>query len=189
MMSATPKIRTQSTFKSTLTIDDVLIDVRIKRMNNAEFDAFAEGFAKAAEPRGPEESPDARRARERESADWMREALNENLTIVAGQIEHDGREITRGGNLLDIYGGRLDVVPQALALVFGENRVSEKKKETYRSLLVSQFGSIEEPPTPAADGTGAVSTAARVDAKGSTEAGAATAGQNDASSGTTDPSA
>src|SRR5262245_24118736 len=124
MMSATPKIRTQSTFKSTLTIDGNLIDVRVKRMNNIEFDAFADGFARTGEPRGPEETADDRRARERASADWMREALNENLTIVPGQIEHDGREITKGGDLLDIYGGRLDVVPQALALVFGENRVS-----------------------------------------------------------------
>ncbi|HWK09905.1 MAG TPA: hypothetical protein VNR64_07635 [Vicinamibacterales bacterium] len=185
-MSA-PKIRTQSTFKSTLLIDDVAIDVRVKRMTNTEFDAFADGFAKWSDPRGPEETPEARAQREQESAVWMREALDAYLSIIPGEIEHDAREITKGGELLDIYGGRMDVVPQAIALIYGENRVSEKKKETYRSRLASRFGSTNEPP-PTGNGDRADLTAAAADVPASIGDAGATAPPSAASSGTTDPS-
>jgi hypothetical protein len=181
-----PKIRTQSTFKSTLTIDDVAVNVRVVRMTNDQYDAFSEGYDRWTAPRGPEETPDERRARERASAQWLREALDTYLQIVPGEMEHDGREITKGGDLLDIYGGREDVIPVALVTVLLENRMSEAQKKTSRLLLASAFGSTNAP-LPAAAGDAAASTVGNADANASTSAAAVTALPSDASSGTTDP--
>lgn len=181
-----PKIQTQSTFKTTLTIDDVEIDVRVKRMTNIEYDAFQEGFARWSTPRGTEETPDAYQAREAASGVWMREALDTYLSIVPGELEHDGREITKGGDLLDIFGGRVDVVPQAFVTVMVENRMTEAQKKTSRLALASRLGLSNELPQKDI-GDGPAPTAASAEPSVSAPAEAATESPSDGLSGTTDP--
>lgn len=182
-----PKIRTESTFPTTLEIDGVAIDVRVKRMTNTEFDAFSAGLDRWSQPRGTDESPEAHQAREAASATWMREALDAYLTIVPGEYEHCGREITQGGELVDIYAGRLDVVPQAIALVFTENRLSEAKKKASRLALASQLGLPSAPP-PTAPGDAPAPIAAGVEPSGSAPIAAVANAPHDGSSGTTAPS-
>jgi hypothetical protein len=140
-----PKISTQSFFPSTLVIDGVSVDVRVTRMTNTQYDTFAREFAQWSDPRGPEPSAEDAAAREAQSNAWTREALNAYLAIVPGEMEHEEQPVVKGGQLLDIYAGRDDVVPQALALVLLENRVSEAQKKTYKLALVSRLGSTSEP--------------------------------------------
>lgn len=182
-----PKIRTYSTFPSTLLIDGIELDVLVKRMTNTEFDAFADDFARWSDPRGPEESPEARRERETEAASWMRAALDDYLQIVSGQLEHDGASVTKGGQLLDIYGGRLDVAPQALSVVYMENRVGEAQKKTYRSALASRLGLLSAL-QPAAPGNALDSTVGNAEAPDSAPRAGATAPSRSMSSGMTDRS-
>ncbi len=184
------KIRTQSTFSTTLTIDEIEIAVRVKRMTNTEFDAYEQGLARWGTPRGPEESDEAHQARVATGDAWVRSALNEYLQIMPDELAHDGREITKGGDLLDIYGGRLDVVPQALAVVAIENRLRESQKKTSRSLLASRLGFTSEPlETGTGDGPPAPTetTAADAGPSSSVRAAAVTAPDNEPSSGMTAP--
>ena len=186
-----PKIRTQSTFPTTLSIEGVEIAVRVKRMTNVEFDAFQSGMDRYGDPRGPQrpdETLEARQARVMEADAWIRQVLDAYLAIVPGELEHDGREITRGDDLLDIYGGRVDVLGQALMIVGAENRLTVEQKKTYKSELASFLGFASEPP-PAAPGDAPKPIAAAAVPSSSAPAAAATASASPgASSGTTDPS-
>ncbi len=141
---APAKIRTQSMFPATLTIDGVEIAVRVKRMTSAEFETFVRSYEQRQVPRRADEEAAAYDARQRQAATWLREALDAFLLIVPGEFEHDGREIVSGGALADIFGGRLDVVPIALATVLLENRLSAAQKENARRVLASMASSLNE---------------------------------------------
>ncbi len=182
-----PKIRTQSMFPTTLTIDDAGVEVRVKRMTNAEYDSFAEGLDRWGAPRGVDESAEARRARESQAAAWMREVLDAYLLIVPGEMEHEGREITKGGELVDIYGGRQDVMLRALTLVMLENRLSEAEKKTSPQLRALRHGSpsvLPQMDTGAAPGSIVDAAEPRASAPVAAVMEPSSAG----SSGTTDPS-
>lgn len=139
---------TQSFFPTELVIDGARVAVRVKRLTNTQYDTFAREFAAWDDPRGSQElSAEEQRTREDDGAAWVRQSLDDYLQIVEGEWEHDGEPVLRGGQLLDIYGGRIDVVPQAMALVLLENRVSEAQKKTYRSVLASRLGSETALPT------------------------------------------
>jgi hypothetical protein len=182
------KLQTFSTFPAQLHIDGVAIAVCVKRLTNTEFDAYTEAFDRwMRSPRGPEETADERREREKAAEAWMREVLEAYLSIERGEYEHDGREVTSGGELFDIFFARQDdVAVQALTVIHCENRLSEAQKKTYQSLLASQFGSMSAPPK-TGDGNAAASTAGSADENDSTSAAAVTESLNDDSSGTTDP--
>lgn len=139
-----PKLKLQRTFPSVLVIDEARIDVRVKRMTNREFDDFALMFAKLGEQKPGDPAPVGDKADADEATRaWMRDALDAYLSILPGQIDDGGADITQAGALVDLYGGRIDVVPQALALIYGENRVSEKKKDSYRWGLAFSLGLVE----------------------------------------------
>ena len=182
-----PKLRTQSFFPSTLTIDGVEIAVRVKRLTNTQCDAYAEALAATGTPRGPEDTPDAAREREAAAANWARESLDAYLSIVPGEYEHDGREVTKGGELIEIFGARQDVVPMALALILLENRLSEAQKKTSRLALAIRFGSANAPQT-VASGSVPEPIAENVAPPTSAEPADATAHDSDELSGTTGPS-
>ncbi len=182
-----PKIRTQSTFPTTLMIDGQQIAVRVKRMTNTEYDAYIAGLDRLSVPRGPEETPEARRVREAECDAWLRQALDDYLSIVPGEMEHDGREVTKGGELPTIYGGRTDVVPQALALVAMENHLTDAEKKSSRLRLASLAGSASG--LPATDtGAGPAPTAAVAAPPDSAPAAAVMGDAGAKSSGMTAPS-
>lgn len=162
------KLELRSTFPTVLKIDGVEIDVRVKRMTNIEFDGFWAEFSKYGQPRGPEEDAAARAQREAQSAQWVREVLDEFLTILPGQIVFDGREVVKGGELCALYGGRHDVIPQALSVLSLENTLSESEKKTYRSRLDSRIGS-ETASVPAASGPAPAAIAPPVDVSSSVE--------------------
>jgi hypothetical protein len=123
---------------------------------------------------------------EEERRVWIKATLSQDLTIGAGQITYEGRDVTNGGDLLDLYGGRADVVPLAIALIWTENHVSEAKKKRFRSHLASSLGSLAAPPE-TAPGDGPASTVASADPKDSADHAPATDGQPSELSGTTDP--
>ena len=182
------KIRTQAKFPAVLHIDGEQIDVRVKRMTNAEYTVFASAFARFGDDAvGPvDESAEVRDARNVAAADWARDVLNAHLEILAGQVEHEGREITQGGELVEIFGGRDDVIPQALLIVAAENRLSETQKKTYRSQLASRIGLLSGPP-PGAPGSEPALAAAPVAPPASVANVDATGLDSGASSGTTAP--
>lgn len=184
---AKTKISIHSYFPTVLVIDGEQLDVRVRRMGNREFDRFAKQFAEHSAPRGvvEDETAEAKDAREEADREWMREALRTNLTILPGQIEKDGAELADAGDLLDLYGGRIDVVPQALGLVWGENHLSAAQKKTFRSVLGSNLGFTAPPPTAAA-GSAPAPTAANAEPSDSAAAAPATGDLPAESSGTTD---
>lgn len=180
---ADPKIRLQKTFKSVLVIDEAQIDVCVKRMTNREFDDFAVVFMALNKTDDPPLSKEAKALAEQETRQWIRDALDAYLTIAPGQIDDAGSDITKGGDLLDLFGGRLDIVPQALGLIYGENRVSEKKKEAYRLGLGLSLGLLEATAS-AATGSAPATTADAAEPTSSAPDEAATDSASDASSGT-----
>jgi hypothetical protein len=185
------KLNLKSQYDSSLVIDGASIDVHVRRMSNKEFDRFAAEFARYKEdgpPRGSSSpaTPEQQEAFEEERRLWMKARLSQDLTIGAGQIAYDGRDITNGGELLDLYGGRADVVPMAIALIWMENHLSEAKKKRFRSQLASSLGSLGAPPE-TAPGDAPASTVASADPKASADPAPATDGQPSDWSGTTDP--
>lgn len=182
-----PKIRLLKAFPSVLVIDDAQIDVRVKRLTNKEFDEYATQFAAYGDARPTETPRTPVQTAELEEANrvWVRDVLDRYVEILPGQLDDAGHDVTRSGELLDLFGGRLDVVPQALALILLENRVSPKKKETLRSGLVSMLGLLADPS--AAPGNAPAPTVDAAEPPRSADLVAATAPSSDASSGTTDP--
>lgn len=186
------KIQTLSRFPSELVIDGIAIKIEICRLTCAEFDAFAAQYERFGYSEGPTPATpltaEEQRQIEDEARRWVKNTLEANLFVVAGEMTHDGRDVAElgGGALLDIYGGRRDVVPQALGLIYLENRGGEKKKVILRSRLVSALGSLPEHRTETA-GSAPDSTAEPAGAKASADPVAATAPASDASSGETAP--
>lgn len=180
------KLSTVGYFPSTITIDGAELKVRIKRMSNAEWDAFREKYDTLGRPRGSgEESEADAKAREASALVWVREALA-YLTIEKGEFEHDGREVTNGVDLIDIFAGRLDVVPQAIAVIYGEHVIAAPKKKTFMSLLASQLGYATVPPT-TTTGNAPAPTATSAEPSSSAPDADATANVDALSCGTTAP--
>jgi hypothetical protein len=185
------KISLTDYFPTVLLIDEARIDVRVRRLSNREFDCYARELDEHGVRRGvtddaTAEARAARDVREEQDRAWIRQALAANLTILPGQILHNNQELVDAGALLDLYGGRLDVVPQALSLIWGENHLSEAKKKDFRQLLDSTLGCIPTPPTVA---LGSAPARAATDAapRACAEPEAATDVPLSDSSGTTDP--
>jgi len=182
-----PKLTTKNYFPAVLTIDGVEIDVRITRMSNVVYDEFAIGLARWGNPRGSAPATSEAAAAENEATRaWLEDALHRFLTIESGQLEHDNQDVTDGARLLEIYGGRSAVVPQALALINGENVVKESEKKTYKSRLVSLLGFASALP-PMDSGPGPDSIAAPVSESVSVGAAAAMVSPSEPWSGTTAP--
>lgn len=180
-----PKLKTKSTFDSVLTIDGAELAVEVRRMTNDDFDAYMKGFALWSDPRGPEQTPEEAEQRRGTIQAWIREALHENLQIVEGEYEHNGKAVTDGAQLMDIFGPREDVIPQALTLIACENRIAEAQKKSSRSLLASAFGSLSAP-LRVGTGSAPASTAAAAAPTDSAPSAAATALCDGPSCGTTD---
>lgn len=182
-----PKLRTSATFPSCILIDGARIDVRIKRLTNLEFVEFQENYTRWAEaPRGAaSETSEAAAERNRGADAWMRDVLRRFVTLPAGQLEHDGRGVSDASELVDIFGGRFDVVPQLIALIFAENRLSAAEKKTFRSALDSQLGSTPHAASPTTRGDAPGPIVDAVAPKASVSHEAATADGVDTWSGTT----
>jgi hypothetical protein len=148
------------------------------------------GRVRAYQADGPRGSSPAtaeqQAAFEEERRVWIKATLSQDLTIGAGQIAYEGRDITNGGDLLDLYGGRADVVPMAIALIWMENHLSDAKKKRFRSQLASSLGSLGALPE-TAPGDAPASTVASADPKDSADHAPATDDQPSELSGTTDP--
>ena len=182
-----PKLTTKNYFPAVLTIDGVEINVRITRMSNAVYDEFKMGFDRWGNPRGSAPAtPEAAAAENDATRAWLGDALHRFLTIESGQLEHDNQDITDGARLLEIYGGRSDVVPQALALINGENVVKESEKKSFRLRLASLLGS-ESALQPMDSGPALDSIATPVGERVSVSAAAAMVSPSEPWSGTTVP--
>lgn len=171
-----PKIVTKSYFPSTLHIDGVSIDVRVTRLTNDQHDEFLKGFSRWMDPRGSEPvSDEAESAALQTDRAWMVDALTRYLQIEPGQMEHEGAEVTSGGELITIYGfRRSDVIAQALLTIIGENSLKEAQKKTYASALALWAGSGSEPQVEVT-GPAPVSIAAPANESASASVEAATA--------------
>jgi hypothetical protein len=182
------KLQLSSTFPASLVIDGFELAVRVARLTNDQFDAYAAAFSRWDEPRGSEpEAPEAKAAREAEIEAWMRASLRDYLTVDSDQLSIDGASVTHGERLFELFRNREDVVPQALCVILFENRLSEAQKKTYKSLLDFRFGLRSAPPL-TATGSAPAPTADVAEPSGSAAAAGATAEASRESSGTTDPS-
>jgi hypothetical protein len=79
---------------------------------------------------------------------WIVTVFNDYISVPPGQLEVEKEggevvEITTGAQLLGEYGGRADVFPILLAYVYGEQSLSEAKKNIYRE-RVSDFVALME---------------------------------------------
>jgi hypothetical protein len=182
------KLSLKSYWPSTLLIDDQEIAVRVRRLRNTEFDAFATEFETfQSQQRGSADaSPldaDAKAKRAAEQDAWLRKALREYVVIEDGELSVDDRPVTDASELVDLYGGRADVAPQAVALIWAENHVPAAKKKAFTSLLVSALTSLVR--LPEAPGDAPAPTAVSADPSASAEAEPVTANPPVESSGTT----
>lgn len=186
-MESGAKLRISGSFPSELVIDGVRLDLRIKRMTNREYVEFAECYSRFGEaPRGSEPEPSEARARRNADAEvWVRDVLTRFVTLPPGQIEYEGRNVVDAAELIDIFGGRPEVMIQLLALVASENRLSEDAKKNFRSLLNSQYGSPQIDVSQIAIGGGPAQTVDAVAPSSSASDADAMASPGDALSGTT----
>lgn len=171
----------------TLPIDERHVTIRIRALTVAEFEAFqtqffAYGFngsqTRGTLPDGVAEDPAEAAAKAREHdlqcRAWVAQVFADYVRVPFGaltetNIEDEGLEterevqvpVTTGTSLLRLYGNREDILPAILALIWGENRLTEAQKKTWRSRLVSNISSLNTPLTVAL-GLGPVSTAAPV---------------------------
>jgi hypothetical protein len=153
-------------------------------MSNDQYDAFAFGFSRWTDPRGSAPvTPEARAASLAADHEWMSDTLSRYLAIEPGQIEYADQDVTDGAQLLKMYGGRADVISQALLCIQCENTVRESQKKTYRSALDSFVGFGNVPPT-ADSGTAPEPAALTASVNSSASAAAATVPSAAPSSGT-----
>ena len=137
-------------------------------------------------------------SRENEEAfAFYADAIGRYVTAEAGQIydeDVDGKQVsvTEGADLLRLYGAKKGFVGDMLALIYGENRLEEKEKNAYRSLLGSGSTSPDSAArTPTADGPSPAATATPAEPEGMTSSEGATAPSTpttDGLSSTPDPS-
>lgn len=180
------KLSLQPFYPSTLVIDGVEIAVQVKRLSNRAYDKFASEFATYQSTVGTAtRTKEEQEKFELEQDAWMRATLRDMVTIVAGELDVAGRAVTDASELLDLYGGRTDVAPQGIALIFAENHVSASKKRAFMSGLVSALGSLRELPETAPGGA-LEPTAASAEPSGSAPVEAATVESSGESSGMTD---
>lgn len=106
------------------------------------------------------------------AAQFIQNMLAKHLRITAGQIDvkdADGtHEVTTGEEFARLFGGRDDVLAQAMRAIYAENMLPERLKNALSSQRASQSGSTASDPTdPTAPGPRLDSPAESVSAAGS----------------------
>lgn len=179
-----PKLQTFSRFPVTIHVDGVALSGSVKRLTLDELDTYLLTF-NAQRGEAPETDADEKQ-RERERRVWVREALEAYVTLDPGEYEHDGRDVTSGGQLFDLFYQREDddVIAQALSAILCENRLSESQKKSYRQLFASRFGLTSERPT-TTPGDAPAPAASSVEPSASVDSGGVTAPPVSVPSGTT----
>lgn len=180
------KLQTFSRFPITVYVDGVELAGSVKRLTLAELDAF---MREMETPRGSEtETPTERAAHNEASRSFSRASLEAYFTLQDGEYTHDGASVTGGGQFYDLFCTRKDdeVIPQILAAILLENRLSDEQKKSYRQLFASRYGSTTEP-RPTTPGDAPDSTADSAAPSASVDHAAATASLANASSGMTTP--
>lgn len=182
-----PKLQTFSRFPVTVHVDGVELAGSVKRLTLAELDAF---MREMAAPRGTDgaDSVADRAAHNEASRTFSRGSLEAYFTLDAGEYTHDGDAVTSGGQFYDLFCTRQDddVIPQILAAILLENRLSDEQKKSYRQLFASRYGSPTEP-LPTTPGSAPDSTADSAAPSASVDHAAATGTFAHASSGMTTP--
>lgn len=88
-------------------------------------------------------------ARARELATWTAEKIKQYLTIVPGELDVDGEPVLTGADFLKLYGGRANLLTQAISLIWVMNKLPVHVGKSYVSLSASQPTSEGQPPAPA----------------------------------------
>lgn len=117
---------------------------------------------------------------------WLRSVFQRYVRVQAGDLEIDGRAVTRGEQFVDVLGRYGEVVSTVLFELWSRNKLSDEQKKTLASRPASATTSSPAPLT-ADSGTAPATTATSAAPSSSATNADATAPSSDASSGTTDP--
>lgn len=184
----------------TVTVDGEPIHVFLKRLTIDEFVPFESEFLAYARGRkttpNPAEAASVEdfkaRVAERSTGGldyvgWLRGVFQRYVRVTAGDLEIDGREVTRGDQFVEVLGRYGDAVSSVLFELWSRNKLSDEQKKTSASRPASATSSSPALPI-AASGTAPGTTATNAAPSSSASDAAVTAPSSDASSGTTDPS-
>lgn len=138
-------LRVASIFKTTTVIDGEIIPIAITRLNPDQAVQFNQDFsrmARAATKAVPDnETPDQRAARElaaeeaeRAAKKFLATAIGDYVAVEAGHIFVDDAQesITKGDDLVRLFGSRDDVLSDLLMQIFMENRLNAEQKANWR---------------------------------------------------------
>lgn len=184
----------------TVTVDGQPIRLFLRRLTIDEFVPFESEFLAYARGRkttpNPAEATSVedfkQRVAERSTGGldyvgWLRGVFEHYVRVHPGDLEIDGRDVTRGEQFVEVLGRYGEVVSTVLFELWSRNKLSDEQKKTSASRPASATSLSPVPPT-AASGTAPATTATSVAPSSSATDAGATAPSSDASSGTTDPS-
>lgn len=144
----------------TIEVDGDPIVVHIARMSTVAIDAVERQMRRLGFDIASMAPVAADPSAQDEVAAFLTQVIVDNVSLPAQQIAieaEDGTvtEVRTGAQLVAQYGGRDDVVPLMLALIWGENRLAEAQKAQYRAAATAAIrqhaiGARQKPAEPVA---------------------------------------
>lgn len=149
--------RVQSYYPVTITIDGDPVNLQIKRLSPTETDALETKMQEYGVSLDGKQVTSLVGEVRKEAALWLETTIRDYVNVAPGQLEvetADGvSEVLTGLGLITLYGGRVDVIAQVLALVWGENKLPTEHKDTYRAGMREQFVFTPKVETPVSEPT------------------------------------
>ena len=156
--------RVQLSHKVTIDIDGATIKLLVRRIPMHELSLIEQemqalGFSLDGQFRAGTAPDDQARAEQ-----WLAKVISENVKLPPGELEVEDDEggitsVLTGAELLTLFGGRSDILPQLVGIVYGENKIPEAKKQEFRAELQAHLNrgmGIAEPSVTVADPRDAV---------------------------------
>ena len=112
--------------QATLTIDDEVVHVYVKRFVKAEAVAFEREFFRHGEKRGTAESTEEEKAASRQ---YIEDSIAAYITVKEGDIVDDGRPVTTGEDVIRAFCARTDVLTAFYQLIYSQNFLGKAQKK------------------------------------------------------------
>lgn len=188
-------------FPFTVTVDGQIVHLTLKRMSPVEFEEYRAMLSALGHSRGAPASmadngvaasmADLHAEMEylKANVEWQLDVFDAFVTVQPGDVTEQDEHgtvtvVTNGRQFAAMFPGH-SMIRDVLLELFLSNGLTEAQKKTWQSLRDSRTGSTDPASAP---GERPAPTATSAAPAGSAEPEAATAPDNDPSSGTTDPS-
>lgn len=133
-------------FDTNIVIDSEIIPLRIKRLGPDEAIDFNRTFqrnARWANTVAPKEETDEQKAKreahdeemDKESRLFIVRSITNYVETLPGHLFLDDEEVTKGADVVRMFGAREDVLSELLSLIFLENRLDAQDKSDWKVKL------------------------------------------------------